>query len=158
MKRVILCFMIAVSCVVNAYALDFKIVNMRGQIFDQSAQIKEMVTPKTRDGVLLTVMFDSCMLAVTQLDAYLSMLGIFETLSGPKGGEDAIKFIIAWLNSIKDSNNLSIQNMDSLMKSEAKTKEQVKKLRAMFVSFNGIVDEELRKLNALKISIRRQAK
>jgi hypothetical protein len=158
MRKLILIFMIAASCVVNAYALDFKIVNLRGSIFDQSAQIKGMITPKNKDGVTLTVMFDSCMLAATQLDAYLSMLGIFETLSDSKNSEDAIKFIISWLDSTKESNTLSIKNLDALMKVEKKTKEQADKLQATFVSFNTLIDGELRKLNALKTSARKQGK
>ncbi|MFA5157307.1 MAG: hypothetical protein WC532_08030 [Candidatus Omnitrophota bacterium] len=155
MKRAVVFFLLlTLFCVFNAYALDSKIVDLRDQVLGQAQEIRGLMTPKTKDSVVLTAMFDSCILTATQLDAYFSMLGIFETLTKKDSGESAIKFITAWLGTVKNSNKLGISNLDAFKPAEKKIKEQVKKLKDSFVALDGLIDVELRKFSALSISAR----
>jgi len=159
MKRaVIFSVLLSLFWVFNASALDFKVMDMRDQFVNQSQEIKALMIPKTKDGVLLTAMFDSCLLTATQLDAYFSMVSIFETLTEKDSGASAIKFITAWLDGIKNTGAVNISSLDSARPAEQKTMEQAKKLKIRFASLNKLVEDELRKFGALSISARQQKK
>jgi hypothetical protein len=161
MKKTILFSLLAVAfLIINAYALDFKIINMRDRIFEQSKDIRALMAEKTRDSAILINMFDSCLFTAIQLDAYFSMLGIFESVNkaGVAASDTAIKFITSWLVQIKDTNRVGIQNLDSIGRAEPKTKAQIKKLRDSLASLNIAIDEELNKLFALKVSLKKQGK
>lgn len=157
-KIVVFSLLAALFCVFNAYALDSKIVDMRNQLVGQSQEIRALMTPKTKDSVVLTAMFDSCILTATQLDAYFSMLGIFETLTTKDSGESAIKFITAWLGTLKSNNDLSIRNLNSLKPAEKKTNGQAQKLKDSLAALDKLVDAELGKFTALSMSARKQQK
>ena len=159
MKKIIVFFLLlALLCVFNAYALDFKIVNMRDNIFEQSKAIKALMDPKYKNNTLLISMFDSCLSAVMQLDAYFSMLGIYESMGKAGSSDEAIKFIASWLNQIKSTNAISIQNLDAVTKPEPKIKLEIKKLKDNLVSLNALIDAELNKFVALKVSEKKQNK
>ncbi len=159
MKKIVLFSLsLVLLCVFSAYATDFKIVSMRNQIFNQSGDIKALMSQKSKDNTLLISMFDSCLSAAMQLDAYFSMLGIFESLSNGGVNDEAIRFIASWLNQIKSTNAVSIQNLDVVSQAEPKTKLEINKLKASLVSLSTLIDGELNKFVALKVSAKKGKK
>ena len=83
MKRKIYILLVLLVLVAqNAYALDTKLYNVRQKLFDQSQEIKKLVN---RDNagqylVLVSSMWDTCFVAITQLDAYFYLLGLFNSI------------------------------------------------------------------------------
>lgn len=161
MKKIVLFSLLAVlACVFDAQATDFKIVNMRDEIFTQSKEVRALMAAKTKDAAILINMFDSCLFTAIQLDAYFSMLGIFEAVNKTNiaASDTASKFITSWLRQIRDTNRVSIQNLDSVVRAEPKTKVQIKKLRDNLASLNTLINEELDKLLVLKVSTKNPVK
>lgn len=160
MKKIfVFSLLLPMLCVFSAYAMDFKIVNMRNQIFDHSKNMKALMNQNSKDGVFLVSMFDSCLSTAMQLDAYISMVGIFESLSNGGANDEAIRFIASWLNQIKNTDAVTMQTLDAVSPQvESKTKLEIKRLRADLVSLDALIDAELNKFVALKISAKKGKK
>ncbi len=135
-------------------ALDSKILSMRNTLFEGSKEIKALI-PNSRDAVLLTTLFDSCIIAVSQLDAYFSMLGIFEAIKKDDLTVSSVDFIVNWLNQIKKTNDINIGVLSNLPTPvEQATMQQADKAKGYFQELNRWVDAELVKLNILRKSIK----
>jgi hypothetical protein len=159
MKKIALFFLLAaVFSAFNAYALDFKILNMRNQIFEQSRDIKALTAAKSRDTMILISLFNSCLMTATELDAYFSMLGIFEALSKQGTSNEAAKFIVSWLKGIKNTNTLNVQSFAAILPAEPRTKAEIKKLKDNLVSLNTLLDIELGKFIVLRAPVKKQRK
>ena len=159
MKKIALFLLLAAVLVTfNAYALDFKILNMRNQLFEQSRDIKALMAAKSRDSMVLVSLFNSCLMTVTELDAYFSMLGVFEALSKPGISNDAAKFIVSWLKGIKNTTTLNLDSLGVLLPAEPRTKTEVKKLQDNLTSLSNLVDVELGKFIILMAPVKKQKK
>jgi len=151
MKRFIpyLLLLVLLSGYSNAAAIESKILATRNKIFDGSQEIKALL-PKSKDAVLLTSMFDSCIIAVSQIDAYFSMLGIFEAVKKEDLKPQTLNFLINWLNQIKKTDNINLgilKNVPSPL--DDATVAQVEKVKGYFTELNRWVDAELVKFNIL---------
>ena len=154
MKK-ILCIIMAVvvfsSIISNCYALDTALFDMRNKLFDASKKIsKTMQTSK--DVVFLTTMFDSCLIATSQLDAYFSMLDIFNSIKKEDVTEVALNAINKWLLEVKASDSLNIKSLDSITTQaiEKTTKDYIGSLKSSFESLNNQIDVEISKIVLLK--------
>jgi hypothetical protein len=137
----------------DAYALDYRMFDLRNKIFDESKDIKSLLA-KSKDAVLLLNMFDSCIISVTQIDAYFSMLGVMDTIKKEDLTAAAIDLISNWLNQIKKTNESNIRNLDSVRQQiEPATKDLLDKLKDYFNELNKKADVELNKLSLLKRSL-----
>jgi hypothetical protein len=141
---------------VSAYAANVSFVSfldMRKKIFDESKAIKAELT-SSKDMVLINSLWDSCVITIGQLDAYFSMLGIFNTIKKGALSGDAVDYLINWLKRIKDNNTLNITSLNAVtMKIEAKTKLHIDKLTNYFVDLNKRIDQEIVKLTLVKDSV-----
>lgn len=151
MKRAIFIFL-AASIVFNAgvYAADNALFTARGKIFEESKKIKTLLTD-SKDVVLVSSMWDSCVILITQLDAYFSMLGIFNAIKDKDLTEGPINYICDWLKGIKDTNALNIKSLNEVSQTnDAKTKSKMEILKAYFKDTNDDVNAELKKFDALR--------
>ena len=138
----------------NASALDFKIFEMRNKLFETSQEIKKLM-PQSNDSVLLISMFDSCILTMTQIDAYYSMLGIFDRVRKEDLNNTTLDFMIGWLTETRKTNEINIKNLSSISSPiEKSTKMYSDKLRSDFNDLNKILDNELNKLSIIKKSLK----
>lgn len=153
---IILTFVIFLSF--NAYALNSTLINMRTKIFEESKDLKSVLTD-SKDVVLVNSMWDSCIIAISQLDAYFNMLGIFNTIKKVNLKEDAINYLSGWLEGIKKTNKLNIKSLDAMTLSlQPKTKAHIVKLKDYFDKLNDQIDVELDKISILRKSLKRKHK
>ena len=153
-KKGLLVLLLSVGFISSASAIDFKIFDMRNKISEESKDIKGLLQ-KSKDPVFVTSMFDSCLITMTQLDAYFSMLGIFEAARNDEATGESVDFLISWLNVIKDTNSLNIKSLASMSTAkEQQTKVHAEKMKAYFGELNSRIDIELSKVASIKKSLK----
>ncbi len=154
MKRII--FVVLVLVVVlcfNAYAFETGLIDMRGKLFEESRQIKPLMV-LSKNALLVSSMWDSCLIAVTQLDAYFSMVGIFNTIKQKDWSESPFDYLITWLNEIKTTNSLNIKSLSEDFNAlEPDVKRHIEKLISYFNELNRRIDSDLAKISTLKKSL-----
>ena len=151
---IILIFIIFLSF--SVYALDTTLLDMRNKIFEESKVIKSLLVD-SKDIILMNSMWDSCVMTMTQLDAYFSMIGIFNTIKKEDLKEDAINYLTSWLDGIKKTNELNIKSLDAVSVTlEPKTKAHILKLKDYFGKLNNQINAELDKISLLKKSLKRR--
>ncbi|MFH0827382.1 MAG: hypothetical protein V1923_05845 [Candidatus Omnitrophota bacterium] len=140
----------------SAWAMDFKIFDMRNKIFEESKEIKGLFA-RSQDSAVLFPLFNACLLSISQLDAYFNMLGIFETIKDGDLSEMAVDFVVNWLDEIKRSLNMSLDSLTHIPQPlEPKTREHIEKIKFYFRQLDDIADEELRKLSLIKRAIKKK--
>lgn len=153
-KTICIILALVIFLMPNVYAFDSTLFAMRNKIFYQSKNIKELLT-KTNDPILVSSMFDSCIVALTQLDAYFIMLGIFNTIKRKDINKVSTNYLIRWLDTIQKTNGLNIKSLSATPKTiEVKTKVYVERLKAEFRKLNTQIDNEKEKISALNRTIR----
>lgn len=134
----------------NGYCLDLKLLDLREKLFAESVKIKESINPKTQDFVLLSGLFDSCILAVTQIDAYFYLLGVFEFIRKEDLNKDCFNFLLSWLNTMKKTNDLNLKNLSTagpIM--EETTKDYILKIKSYFTELDKLLSQERNRINLL---------
>jgi len=155
MKKIIsFLFLLFILFNFKAYAIDFQVFDMRNKLFEESKEIKALLT-RSKDAVFLTAMFDTCIIATSQLDAYFSMLGIFGSIKKRDLSEVPIDFITNWLNEIKNTNEMNIRILSSVTQQiDQITRVHIKKLETLFNELTGRINAELDKLSLIKQSLK----
>ena len=137
----------------HVYALDTALFDIRNEIFEESKQIKASLAD-SKDTVLLNSLWDSCIMSVNQLDAYIYMLRIFNTIREKDIKKEAIDSLSSWLTEIKNTNNLTVISLGNISKTvDARTAVYTEKIKSIIVKLNKQVDIELNKIAALKKSL-----
>jgi len=139
------------SCV--AQALETTLVDVRTEIF-KNAQGMKTYFATSRDPVLLNSLWDSSVTAVSQLDAYFSMLGIFNTIKKQNQEETQVGYLIRWLQQIKDTAELNIKSLEAIKSTtDARSKVLTLKLKDIFNDLKNRVTAELQTVTQLRESI-----
>lgn len=139
-----------------AYALDNSFVDIRSKIFEEAKEIKALLTT-SKDAILLSSMWDSCLMAIRELDAYFHMLGIFNTIKKQDLSEDAVIFLARWLSEIKAGSELNIRILtESAYPTESQVAIHIARLKNYFGELNKKIDSELNIISLLKESIKRK--
>lgn len=134
-------------------AVEFKVFDMRNRLFEESKEIRTLIG-KSKDSVVLTGMFDSCMLSMAQLDAYFSMLGIFYSVKDTEGTLTALNFLTNWINEVIRTNDMIKGSLTaSEVAVEKKTQEHLAKLKSYYTQLNTLLDGELKKVTTIKLSL-----
>lgn len=151
MKRTLLIVLALVAGLsFNAHAQATGLMEMRNKLLTESQQIKALFED-TKDVILVSSMVDSCVLTASQLDAYFSQLGIFNTIKKDDVTPAAIHFLEQWLNGIKNTNDLNIKSLNAVTQNiQAKTKLHLERLTGYFTDLNTQIEQELAQLAALK--------
>lgn len=157
MKKVILstiALMLAWS--LSAHALEATLIDLRNEVFKNAQEIK-VAFNISKDPILINSMWDSSIMTVSQLDAYFSMLGIFNTIKKENLNDVQFGYLINWLNQIKKTNELNIESLDTVKAtSEPKTKIFILKLRSSFSKLNDYIVRELRGVSRLQESVKKK--
>ncbi len=150
MKRIMIMLILVSLLSSQAYALDTGLINMRAKIFEESKAIKPLLT-KSKDIILLSSLWDSCVIAMSQLDAYFSLVGIFNTIKKEDATDTAVNYLMDWLREIKKTNDVNIIGLSALTQAiEPNTVVHMEKLRGYFKDLNKQIDAELERVSALK--------
>lgn len=147
---------VILSVNINVYALDNSFLDIRNKFFAESKEIKSLLT-SSKDAILLSSMWDTCLLTMSGLDAYFHMLGIFNTIKERDLTEDAVNYLAKWLTEIKRNNELNINILSGgSYPTEPDTKPHIEKLKSLLDTLNKGIDGELDKIAILNKSIRRK--
>lgn len=142
----------------NVYGLNNSFLDIHNKIFEESQEIK-LLLPNSKDIVLLSSMWDTCLLTISQLDAYFHMLGIFNTINEKNLNQEAVAELTQWLSEIKRGSELNLKILnESARPTEASTKNHIEKIKSHFSELNKRIDAELGKVSILDKSIKRKKK
>ena len=140
----------------NCYVLGADtLFEIHNKIFEESKQLRPLLS-KSKDAILLNNMWDTCIIVMTQLDAYFSMLGILNTVKDQNLTEVSVDYLTGWLSDVKTKNAISIRSLeDTSLASEKITKKRMKILKGHFKELDQLLEDELEKIDivikALKI-------
>ncbi len=151
-KTLLIIFALIAGLGLNAHAQATAtgLMDIRDKVLKESQEIKALFSD-TKDVILVSSMVDSCILTTSQLDAYFSQLGIFNTIKKDDVTSAAINFLEQWLNGIKNTNDLNIKSLNAVTQNiQGKTKLHLERLTGYFTDLNTQIDQELAQLAALK--------
>jgi len=133
-----------------AYAASSSLLEMRNKIIDESKEIKPLLT-SAKNAVLISSIWDSCIMTVSQLDAYFSMVGILDSIKNENLSESSVDYLINWLSEIKSTNALNIKSIDVILGfAEKKVKPHMEKLKIHFDMLNNQLEAESKRLSLFK--------
>ncbi len=154
MKKIVMTtFLVcAVAC---AHAQENRALNeYRAALFQESKQIKVLM-PVTKDPVMVSSMWDSCIMSINQLDAYFSMLGLFNAIPKDSLTEKTTDFLLNWLDSVKKNNTLNLRSLTGAPKDlEPRTRVYSDKLIVYYKEMNRLLEEEIKKVTAVRQSLK----
>ncbi|MDB4349754.1 hypothetical protein OAA99_02235 [Omnitrophica bacterium] len=154
MRKIVLFLILFVFLCSSLYALDTTLKDIRDQVYNESRELKKMMS-KTQDPVFLSSMWDSCLIATIQLDAYFHMINLFNTIKQEDLNESAVDSLTDWLNTIKEMNKLNIESLGSTAKAfDQHTKIHMGRLKTLYSNLNKQLDAELKKVSAIKKSLK----
>jgi len=134
----------------SAHAFETSLLDMRKKISTESTAIKPLLA-NSKDLLLVSSMWDTCIIAVSQLDAYFHMVGIFNAIKEDSSKPEAIAYLIRWLNEIKKNNVVNIKSLKGVTyPAGPDTKKHMDILINYFSECNVIIDAELKKLSGLR--------
>jgi len=151
-KTLLIIFVLVAGLSLNAHAQATAtgLMEVRNKVLKESQEIKALLLD-TKDVILVSSMVDSCILTTSQLDAYFSQLGIFNTIKKDDVTPAAIGFLEQWLANIKSTNDLNIKSLNEITQNiQAKTKLHLERLTGYFTDLNAQIEQELAQLAALK--------
>ncbi len=149
-KKILILLILLLFFSVSSYALENGLFEMRNKISTESKQIKALLL-KSKDMVLISSMWDSCIMTMTQLDAYFYMVGIFNTVKIEDSQEDVTNYLTNWLKIIKDTSQLNIKSLNAVTQTlEPKTKVYKERLKKVFTELDKVIDVELGRVSLLK--------
>jgi hypothetical protein len=157
MKRKIFIFLVFFALFAkNAYCLDTRLYDLRQKLFTQAAEIKKLLN---RDNagqylVLVSGMWDSCFVAITQLDAYFYLLGLFNSIKKEQVTGPTIDFLSRWLKQIQQTSELNIKGLDAIkLPIEPMIRINMEKLKRYFRELNSQINKELAEIGKLRKSL-----
>ncbi len=154
MKKTIFLILVLILAWLNPLqALETGLIQERNEILKNAQEIKGYFTT-SRDPLLLNSMWDSSVMAVSQLDAYFSMLGIFNTIKTEEASADAVRYISNWLKNIEETNDLNIKGLEEIKTTvDARSKVFVLKLKEIYNSLKIKLAQEIQAVTRLQESL-----
>lgn len=155
MKKIILIALILVIFLnANAFALGVKLLDIRNKIFEESKSVKNLLKD-SKDVILISSLWDACIMANSQLDAYFFMIGIFDTIKKENATKNAIDYLMTWLDQLKKTNELNLRSLDNMSEPvDAGTKSHIKILKGYFSDLNKELDKEIATLSLYKKTLK----
>ena len=155
MKRALIAAVLLSMCV-NALAAESMFMQMREDIVENSKMIKSLPLD-SKDVLIISSMWDSCIMTITQLDAYFSLVGMYNTIPQDQVTEEAIGYLELWLKEIKTTNELNLKSLTSIKQEvEPNTELHLAALRVFYRKFNKEIEAELEKLSLLKQALKEE--
>ena len=127
-----------------------ELVVIRSKIFRQSEEIKPLLTG-SRDVILISSMWDSCVVTMSQLDAYFFMIGIFNTIEEKDVTMQALDYLEKWLINIKNTNVVNIKSLSSVSyEVEPSISAHMRIMKDTLGELNQAIVRETKKIEILK--------
>jgi hypothetical protein len=134
------------------YAFESQLRDIRGKVKNELLEIRALM-PKN-DPILVSSIYDSCLIAMNQLDAYFNMLAIFNTIDEKAVKAEAVDALTVWLDYIKKMDTININALRDTTKAlTPETKACMEKVKALFEELSKEIDSELAKVGIIKRSL-----
>ncbi|HPN72963.1 MAG TPA: hypothetical protein PKZ41_03100 [Candidatus Omnitrophota bacterium] len=128
------------------------LIDLRTEVIEEGKRIKSAFKG-SKDIILLSSMWDACMITGVQLDAYFAMVGVVGTIKEEDLTPVSVEYLISWLGRVKDNNLVNIKNLSGIANAERDTKAQIKRVVEYYAKLNSQIDAEIKGLQALKTSL-----
>jgi hypothetical protein len=139
----------------TAQALETTLIDVRNEILKNAQEMKTYFA-SSRDPILLNSLWDSSVMTVSQLDAYFSMLGIFNTIKKENVDDSAFKYLINWLNQLKATTDLNIKSLEAIKTTaDARSKVFTSKLKSNFNDLKTRINKELESVTKFAESVKK---
>lgn len=136
-----------------ANAIEFKVFEFRNKIYEETKAMRGMLSD-TKDAPLLVSAMNSCIITLTQLDAYFHILGVFETIPRDALALQTTDFLTAWLDELKKTNALQIKSLSSLPSGIlVNTKARLERVLQLYMDLNLQLDQESNKISFIRQSL-----
>ncbi|MDP3042457.1 MAG: hypothetical protein Q8N62_07065 [Candidatus Omnitrophota bacterium] len=157
MKKIIfLALSMVLAWSFSVRALETTLVDARGEILKNAQEMKKY-SGTSRDPVLLNSMWDSSVMAISQLDAYFSMLGIFNTIKKGNLEKTTVSYLINWLNQMDKTTELNIKSLEAIKSTtDARSKVFALKLKDIFSNLKARIAQELQIVTQLAESTQKK--
>jgi|GEM_PF-986242 len=155
-KKFFLMLIFLLLFVQSAYCLDTRLYDIRQKLFTQAQEIKKLVNRENAGQylVLVSSMWDTCFVAITQLDAYFYILGLFNTIKKENVTAPAIDFLSRWLTQAKETSELNIKGLSGIkVPIEPMIRINMVKLERSFKELKSQIDRELAEIAKLRKSL-----
>ena len=146
-------FMAVISFCRGSFAQENSIFDARKD-FSSEASIIKLAMQNSKDVILLSTLWDSCILAMNQIDAYVSMLGIFNTIKKEDTTTDSLKYLENWLNQMKSTGDMNIKSLNGISPIEPLSNNYIQKLKTYYTDLNKTLAGELAKVSAIKKTVK----
>ncbi|MFH0731463.1 MAG: hypothetical protein V2A72_00890 [Candidatus Omnitrophota bacterium] len=135
----------------NIYAVDSDLAKMYTKVYETAKEIKPLMKV-SKDILLLSSLWDSCIITMTQLEAYSSILGVFNMIKEQDLNEAAIDYPEKWLNKIKTNNELNIESLKKFSKQaiESTSEIYIEVLSTYYVALNEAIAQDLNKFRVIR--------
>jgi hypothetical protein len=156
MRKIILVVLVVNMLCFNCFAVDFAIFDLRNKIFSQSKEIKLLIS-NSENPMLVSSIWDTCTIIISEIDAYFSMLAIFNSVKKEAQTREGADYLIDWLNGIKKTNELNIKNINNIESATILSAERklIEKLKDIFIQLQEVIGEEISKVTIVRASLRR---
>ena len=155
-KMIILVLSLVLIWSVTAQALESNLIDTRNEILKAAQEMKTYFAT-SRDPILLNSMWDSSVMAVSQLDAYFSMLGIFNTIKKENLDAAAFSYLVNWLNQLKETADLNIKSLGDIKSTtDARSKAFALKLKDIFSNLEARITKELLAVTQFSESVQKK--
>jgi len=155
-KSILLILVLVLTWCTAAWALETNLISVRNDILKNAQEMKGYFTT-SRDPLLLNSIWDSSVMAVSQLDAYFSMLGIVNTIKNEELTADGVKYLLNWLKQIQETTDMNIRGLEAIKTTtDARSKVFVLKLKDIFNGLKNKLDVEYVNMTKLQATLVKQ--
>lgn len=156
MKKLVMLMILSVVVfsVFSAYALDTGLFDVYNEILEESKRIKTLLET-SQDIILVNSMWDSCIMTMTELEAYFNLLRIFNKIKQENLDEETVGYLGDWLNKTKKTNELNIKSLNAISRPlDPNTEVHIAALKVYLKKLNKQIDAELEKISTIKNSLK----
>ena len=133
----------------GVFAEDRALLNLRGKIFNEAKAVKDFAD--VSNIVVVSSIWDTCLITVNQIDAYRSMVAIFNLVKLKRDRLEAADYLIEWLAQMKVTTEMSIKSLNPRdLPVDKKLKMRLEVLKAYFATLEGHLNKESKKILKLK--------
>ena len=156
-KEIITLVALAVFMSSGVFAIENSFLDMRSELFAESKKIKELLG-KSKDSVVISSMWDTCLITISQIDAYFNMLGLFNSVPEKYLSQESADYLIKWMTEIRKTNELNIKMLGQTSSIvESATQSRMRVLKDFFLRLNARIDSEVANVNTIKMSMKKNA-
>lgn len=136
-----------------AQAADNGLLEVRDALFEESKKMN-LVLPDSADPVMIISLWDTCVVAVTRINAYFYMLGILESSAEQKWSAESVDYLLIWLNETRRTIMVAMRQLgEPAQLNEAATDAHRGRIAGYLVQLDSQLEREIGRVGLLKESL-----